>query len=526
LLPLGIAAAAAGLIAVVRSNYVEIDSATKVIVGAVIALVAIVLAIGWLRWLAPWRTSQRRLFTRAVLLGGILVIGGLMATFRIEGVRGNLMPDLAWRWAAPRGPLVAEGAALGKGATGVDPTQSLPRDFPQFLGPERNAEITGWQLSRDWDQNPPREVWRRPIGKGWSSFAIVGQYAVTQQQEGNDHLVVCYALTDGNVVWVHREEDSFESVIAGDGPRATPTIHDGRVYTLSPNGRLTCLNLADGTELWSREVLQDTAATNLQWGKSCSPLVRDDAVIVSAGGADDQSLVAYDTTSGELLYGGGQDQSGYSSPMLATVAGEPQILIFNHASVAGHDPRDLHLLWEFPWQSQNPNVAQPLVVGDDRVFITSGYGHGGVMLQLEQDDEGALTATELWRTRAMKAKFSNVMQRGEYLYGLDDGVLACLRLEDGKRVWKRGRYGHGQVLLVGDLLLVVTESGELALVEASPEKYVELGRIEALADKTWNCPALAPPYLLVRNDREAVCFELKMTQDHGRSDESTLNDQP
>jgi outer membrane protein assembly factor BamB len=171
-------------------------------------------------------------------------------------------------------------------------------------------------------------------------------------------------------------------------------------------------------------------------------------------------------------------------------------------------------------------VAQPLVVGDDRVFITSGYGHGGVMLQLEQDDEGALTATELWRTRAMKAKFSNVMQRGEYLYGLDDGVLACLRLEDGKRVWKRGRYGHGQVLLVGDLLLVVTESGELALVEASPEKYVELGRIEALADKTWNCPALAPPYLLVRNDREAVCFELKMTQDHGRSDESTLNDQP
>ena len=211
-----------------------------------------------------------------------------------------------------------------------------------------------------------------------------------------------------------------------------------------------------------------------------------------------------------LMWGGGEDPAGYSSPLITRLAGVPQILIFNQANVASHDPLTGRLLWEHPWPEGVECVAQPVPLPGDRVFVSSGYGIGCKLFQIFRNEKGNLEATLVWETTRLKAKFTNVVHREGYLYGLDDGVLVCLDLTDGQRAWKRGRYGHGQVILVGDLLIVQAESGEIALVEADPNRFKELSRFRALRGKTWNNPALAGSYLLVRNDRKAACYELPL----------------
>ena len=260
---------------------------------------------------------------------------------------------------------------------------------------------------------------------------------------------------------------------------------------------------------------------------SGSPLVLDDLVVVSAGGKDGKSLVAYHKDTGERVWRGGSSPAEYSSPLITTLAGVPQILIFNYGSVAAHDPNGGELLWQHPWPSGAQCVSQPVPLPDDHLFVSSAYGIGCKLFQIAHDADNQLKATLVWETPRLKAKFTNVIHRDGYIYGLDDGVLVCLDLVDGQRKWKRGRYGHGQIILVdapppaggkrGDsdqnsLLLVSAESGDVLLVEVNPNESKELARFPALASKTWNNPALAGPYLLVRNDREAACYELPLEE--------------
>ena len=247
-----------------------------------------------------------------------------------------------------------------------------------------------------------------------------------------------------------------------------------------------------------------------EWGKSCSPLLVDDLVVVSAGGDRGRSLVAFDRETGEEIWKGGDDASSYSSPLVTTLAGVRQIVILNAASVAGHDPADGRLLWSYPWPREQPNVAQPLPLPGDRLLISSGYGVGAKMLRIEARPEGELAASLVWESPRLKAKFAHYVDYEGVVYGLDDGVLVCLDPETGERCWKRGRYGHGQLLLVDDLLLLQAEHGEVVLIEPNASELVELGRFTAMDGKTWNIPTLAGPYLLVRNDREAALFELPL----------------
>ena len=167
------------------------------------------------------------------------------------------------------------------------------------------------------------------------------------------------------------------------------------------------------------------------------------------------------------------------------------------------------MLWRFAWPSAE-SVAQPVPLPDDRLLVSSGYGIGSKLLHIQRDTDGKLGANLLWQSRGLKAKFTNVVYRDGYIYGLDDGILVCLDISDGKRTWKKGRYGHGQMILVEDLLLLQAESGDVVLVEANPTSHVELGRFSALVGRTWNNPTFAVPYLLVRNDREAACYELPL----------------
>jgi outer membrane protein assembly factor BamB len=315
-------------------------------------------------------------------------------------------------------------------------------------------------------------------------------------------------LKTGTVRWKHEDDARLHDKQGGDGPRSTPTIVGNRVYTSGGTGILNCLDGATGEVLWLHDTLGENNLSNLIWGKSCSPLVFGDKVIVTGGKEKRDSLLAYHKDTGKLLWTAGTDDASYSSPALATLADKKQILSVNAHSVTGHDPEDGKILWTFSWPDEWAKASQPVPLPGDRVFLSAGYNVGCVLLHVTRGSDGQWAAEPLWATRKMRTQFSNVVLARNCAFGLDDRVLACVDLETGEQKWKGERYHYGQVLLVGDLLIVQAEEGYVALVEANPDEFKELGRIPALKDKTWNNPVLSGPYLLVRNDKEAVCYQL------------------
>ena len=277
---------------------------------------------------------------------------------------------------------------------------------------------------------------------------------------------------------------------------------------MGATGVLNNLDLATGKVKWRKNVLEENDTKAMEWGISWSPLVLDSLVIVNTGGGPGPALTAYHVSSGEKVWSAGNDRSGYASPMFARLAQTDQILAFNDSSITAHNPVDGRILWRYPWPENNVEVvAQPVLIPGNRVLLSSGYGVGSKLLEIVPEADG-LSPKLLWKSNRLKAKFTNVVYLDGFIYGMDDGILACIDAADGKRKWKRGRYGHGQVLLVDNLLIVQAESGDVALVEAKPEAFNELGRFAALDGKTWNNPAFVAPYLLVRNGQEAACYEL------------------
>jgi len=476
----------------------------KVLLTLLAQVVTLLLLAIWLLFGSRLRWKSR-LTTFAGLAMSLTLFFFL---FPFKEFTGDLVPTFGWRWAEKS--YQTETVDLNSKSETDKLLTATVFSYPQFLGPERNGKTRGTRLDPDWSAQPPKQLWKQPIGEGASSFAISGNFAVTQEQRADDEMVVCYDLKSGKTRWQHSDKARFDSVafVGGIGPKATPTISGNRVYTLGATGILNCMNLKDGKLIWSKNILNENNAVVIEWGMTGSPLLLDSLVVVSAGGTDGRSLVAYHRNSGEQIWSAGNDRAGYSSPLIATIAGVRQILIFNWEYVAAHNPKTGKILWKFPWTGDTQRVAQPVVLPEDRVFITTGYGVGSKLIKINQDTNGNLSPVLLWESKRMKAKFSNVIAVGEFIYGLDDGILACIDLQEGKRQWKRGRYGHGQMILVDNLLLITTEKGDVVLVEPNPEQHKELARFTAIKGKTWNNPALAGPYLLVRNGQEAACYKL------------------
>ena len=436
---------------------------------------------------------------------------------RVDGYLGDATPNLAWSWAA------RSTGVLG-GAQPAGDVTAESRDFlavgwfdsPGFLGRQRSATVQGLRLATDWMRNPPKQLWRRDVGPGWSSFAVTGSVAITQEQRGDDEATVCYDLETGHERWVHLEGNvRFDENYGGAGPRATPTIHNRQVYSLGATGILNCLDGTTGSRIWSTNILQDAGADNLGWGMSGSPLVFDEMVVVNPGGTDGRSVIAYHAQTGQVAWQTGTGQAAYSSPIHVTVAGVEQVVLLNGPGLEGYEANTGQPLWSFPWVvngSGMTSLTQPVPVGADRFFISSGYGQGCALLTVNITEDG-FSADTVWPpNRNLKSKLSSLVLRDGFVYGLDEQVLVCLDLQNGKRRWKGGRYGHGQLLLVEDLLLVQAESGDVALVQATPDGRQELARFSPLSSKTWTVPVVAGNKLLVRSDREAACYELPVAE--------------
>jgi outer membrane protein assembly factor BamB len=483
----------------------------------------------WWAFLSPVQWSVRGI--------GLLVVaacaGGFWSLYTFDGFEGDMIPRFRRRSEVAeqerrREQFIAESASTNSSrpASNVRPSESdtdgtphedavtapefavSPTDWAEYRGPRRDGVLNNLPAGIDWTKTPS-EVWRHPIGAGWSSFAVAGGFAITQEQRSDQECVVCYEAATGKQIWVHTDAYRFDEAMGGPGPRATPTIHGSRAYSLGAGGQLNCLDVLTGEGLWGTNILNDTSAKNLEWAMAGSPLVVDGKVIVNPGGADGQGLVAYNTDDGKVVWSSGNDQASYTAPMLAELGGTQQVLLFDGKGIAGHSLEDGKELWKFSWENDpKVNASIPIPINDRSVFIGAGYGVGSALLKVTPD--GNAWATELlWKSPKFKLKFNAAIRHENSLYGLSEGILSCINLETGEHQWKKGRYGYGQLLLAGNVLVVQAESGDVAFVRASPEEYEELHRFKAIEGKTWNHPVIWQDMLLVRNAEEAACFKLR-----------------
>jgi outer membrane protein assembly factor BamB len=503
---------------------------------------------------------------RTSMAAFIVLACGALTLIRTGGITGDAQSDLHWRWTpTPEDRLLARGdeplappPAPPATTTTAAPPASAPADLPAaaapsptsatapesskapatsepaaaaratlaarkddpdvvkasaewpgFRGPGRDSVVPGVRIDTDWAQKPPVELWRRPVGPGWSSFAVQGDLIYTQEQRGDDELVSCYRLSSGEPVWRHKDPVRFWESNGGAGPRGTPTLHGGRVYAMGATGIVNALDAGTGAVLWSRNVAAETGTTVPDWGVASSPLVIDDLVIVAVSG----QLAAYDSRTGEERWRGPSGGAGYSSPHLTTIAGVPQVLLLRGSRTISVSPADGSLLWEHVWQP-GVGIVQPALTGDGGVLIATGDGMGGTGMRRIAVAHGSSgwTAEERWTSRGLKPYFNDTVVHQGHAFGFDGNILACIDLESGERSWKGGRYGNGQMVLLPDqdLLLVLSEEGGLALVKAAADKFTEVAKFQAIDGKTWNHPVLVGDVLLVRNGEEMAAFRLSL----------------
>lgn len=412
------------------------------------------------------------------------------------------------------GPASAPAASAGPTAAASVPAQSpTPARDPvaswtDFRGPARDGVYRQRAVAATWPAGGPRLLWKQPIGEGHASFVVAHGVAYTIEQRRDREVVSAYDTATGRERWTNRWDAFFSESLGGDGPRATPTYADGILYALGAAGELRALRADSGTVVWRTNILRDAGAENLQWGMSASPLIVDGKVIVQPGGRG-ASMVAYGVSTGQVVWKALDDMQAYVSPVLVTLAGRQQIVTITGNRAIGVSIDDGSLLWSYPWATDNAiNVAQPIVLGPSRLFLSSGYGKGAAAIEIAPGGE-RFDVTTLWQHIRMKNKLSSSVLLDGHIYGLDEGILACVEAATGRLAWKGGRYGHGQLLLAGDRLLITTETGELALVHATPAGHQELARVPGIEGRTWNVPAIENGILLVRNAREMAAFDVR-----------------
>ena len=513
----------------------ELDDATGIGLDVVMVasmFLSALLVLTWVIWflfLSRWEWPSR-------LMSATLTIGlPLLFLYLFRPVLGGDVNFIGFRpiWASePEAP----SADVAVKAVAVDLITETANDFAQFLGPNQNQKIT---LEAEIDRAnfaSAKLLWKQPIGTGWSGFVARNGFAVTMEQRVEQECVTCYEIETGTLKWIyshharHRDQMNLGRV----GPRSTPTIHQGKVYAIGAVGNFVCLDGSDGTVVWQIDLnkllnIEINSATDddgmliqyesnsaLSWGRSGSPLIVGDTVVIPGGGpskGDIRTLLAFDLLTGEQRWAGGTEMIAYGSPTLAKVAGVEQILMVAETQAMGFDPTNGNVLWNFkrPGETNGgANTSQLTVVSDNEVMTTKGYLDGGAELIRLENTDGKLTPSPVWKNDiSMRTKLTSPVIFNGHAYALSNGFLDCVRLSDGKRIWKhRGRFGHGQILLVNDLLLLHSETGTLHLMEISEDGYEDLGSVETVTGTCWNTICVFADKVLVRSDIEAACVQL------------------
>lgn len=405
-------------------------------------------------------------------------------------------------------PQAANGQPANAATTAATASAHASRNYwTNFRGPNRDGRYDEMEVLTKWPAQGLSLIWKEPVGIGYASFTIADGRAYTIEQRRRQEVVAAYDINSGRELWIQGWNAEY-SDSTGDGPRTTPTWDAGRLYALGATGELRCLDAKTGAVVWGKNILSDNQAENLSWAMAASPLIVDDKVIVLPGGPSGKSVVAYNKMTGAPVWKAQNDRQAYVSPMLVTLAGRRQILVVSASRVFGLVPEDGSLLWSQSWDTDmGINVSQPIMVDKNRFFISSGYGKGAALVEVTGSGK-SLEARTIWENINMKNKFNSSVLHEGYVYGLDEGILTCLDVTTGARKWKGGRYGYGQVILASGHLIVMSDTGELALVKATPAEYSEVARFPALEGKTWNYPAIAGGRLFVRNATQMAAYNI------------------
>ena len=394
------------------------------------------------------------------------------------------------------------------------PLAALAQDWPQFLGPTRNGVAAEMKLAATWPNEGPAILWQRKVGAGFSGPIVAGDSLILFHREDTQEVVECLNATNGKPRWRTAYPTEYVDDFGFDpGPRATPAIAEGRVFTFGAEGTLHGMDLATGKKLWAVQVRKDFGAGKGFFGMACSPLVEGRAVLVNIGGADGAGIAAFDTATGKLLWKATDDEASYSSPVAATLDGKRHALFFTRNKFFSLDPANGTIRFQLDWAPKmraSVSGAAPVVAGNT-IFITASYGAGAVALAVKDG-----TFEKLWSNdTTLSSQYTTCIGRGGFLYGLHGRVdtgpapaLRCVELKTGKLRWSRDEFGSASLTLAGGHLLLLTEKGELVRVAATPEGFKESGRVQILGSGQRSHPALAGGRFFARDKNRLVCVDL------------------
>jgi outer membrane protein assembly factor BamB len=398
--------------------------------------------------------------------------------------------------------------------------------WPQYRGPQGDGRSLE-SLARPWPADGPKTLWKTPSPSGFSSFAVSSNVAFTLVRatlDGADR-EVCVALdaTTGQELWKTPVgvakydgggDDGKAGNKGGDGPRSTPTVDGDRVYVLTAQLVLACLDTRTGRPHWTRDIIRENAGRGISWQNAASPVLDGNLVFV-AGGGPGQSLLGIDKRDGKVVWKGEDDRMTHATPVIATVLGQRQVIFFTQKGLVAVKPEDGRVLWRYGFRYNVSTAASP-VVANDLVYCAAGYDVGSAAVRISRQGD-QFTATEVWRQRGNRPvanHWSTPVHHNGHLYGMfsfkeyGDGPLKCVELATGKVVWEKPGFGAGNVILAGNHLLALADTGSIVMVQATPSGYQELARTRAVEGKCWTTPALAEGKLFVRSVREAACLDL------------------
>ena len=516
-----------GLVGVVGAVVVTFLLLDKTMKGA--PMIVVTIPMGMAAFGVGALLCRNVLSMKRTMVAVMLAAIGFRAStlLRGEGMWGNAAIGLDWRFrpsaedrlVSAKANQTTQSGEQG-GLSGFDPALldewlSKPQ-WPAFRGLHRTGTVIGTTLETNWSENPPQLLWKIPVGPGWSSFAVAGKLLFTQEQRGSMETVVCYHAESGEELWEQGIDSRFEESLGGPGPRATPTIGHGDLFVMGANGQLMRIDAKTGEVQWEIDLREVAKRKPPEWGFSSSPLVTDQLVIVHAGGNGELGTLAFDVSNGDLVWSVAAGDHSYSSPQICQLRGGEFVTMVTNAGVDFIDPSSGEIRLAYKWKQQGYRSLQPRVVGDDLVLIPSDASSGMRLVRINNADN-TLTAEEVWESRGMKPDFNDLVTFEGYAYGFDGTIFACVDLETGERSWKRGRYGKGQVALIRDagVLLVVSERGQVVLLNANPAAHEELGSIDGIDGKTWNHPVVVGDRLYIRNSTQAACFRLPVALPEG-----------
>ncbi len=385
-------------------------------------------------------------------------------------------------------------------------TVLFANDWEQWRGPVSDGISSETGILKKWPNRGPKQVWRIPLGAGYSGIVVSEGLVYTIYGTRGDEYCIALNEKTGKKVWRTYLSSIFRNGF-GDGPRSTPTVDEGKVYAISGQGIINCLDAKTGDKIWGQDLLRKYSASNVTWGFSSSPYIYDGMLVCNVGGTG-HGIIALDKSNGKLIWRSTNDKGAYSTAVSAKIGGKEQLIFFTAKGIVSVIPKNGKVLWRYGWKTAHDvNAATPIVQGD-YVFLSSGYNSGAALIKISKRG-GSYSVKEVWKTREMKNHFSSSIFYEGHFYGFNNTRLVCMDFKKGKTQWSQAGFNKGSLLGIDGHMIVLGERGKLALVELNPNEYREKSKTSIFPrTKCWTVPTVANGRLFARNEQEMVCLDI------------------